>query len=261
MHPAEFALTGLVWDQFFNAGADLVQQNYNSSGAPVSADSSLMDAQAAWTNVSTSTFAFATLGATDRCPSLVKECGQQQSFDGFNDVGWVSLSGCCTLAVTWYSTTIDEADMALNVRFPWTTGGGSGYDVQTVMTHENGHVLGLGHSTASGAIMQATYAGVQRTVGQDDARGVTFLYPGTNAVGAISGFVTSNGVGVAGATVQIANLPLSTTTDAAGGFTFIGVPAIGEYSLSASAKRYSTATEEGVTVGSSVTIELQRRGR
>ena len=109
--------------------------------------------------------------------------------------------------------------------------------------------------------MQASYNGVQRTLGQDDERGVTFLYPETNAVGAISGVVTSNGVGVAGATVQIANLPLSTTTDAAGGFTFIGVPEIGEYSLSASAKRYMTATEQGVTVGGSVTIELQRRGR
>ena len=262
IQPAEFTVTGLVWDQFFDPGADFVQQNYNANGAPLSADASLMDAQDAWTNVSTSRFAFASLGSTERCPSLVKECPGPQDFDGNNDIGWLSLSGCCTLAVTWYSTTTDEADIALNIRMPWTTAGGSGYDVQTVVIHENGHVLGLGHSTAAGSIMQATYAGVQRTLSDDDRRGVTFLYPEANAVGTISGTVISNGVGVAGVKVQIANLPLSTTTDSAGRFTFFGVPQIGEYSLSASAKGYLTATENGVDVGdSSVTIELRRRGK
>ena len=87
------------------------------------------------------------------------------------------LSGCCTLGVTWYSTSRDEADMALNSKFRWTTNGGSGYDLQTVMLHEDGHVAGLGHSSLSSAVMYAYYSGVRRVLTPDDMCGISTLYP------------------------------------------------------------------------------------
>ena len=109
-----------------------------------------MTTQDTWTAVSDSTFAFS-YDTTDRCPSLVRECQGPQVFDGFNDVAWLELRGCCTLRVTWFGTSMDEADMALNTKFNWT----NDYDPETVFLHENGHVVGLGHSNVVGAVMEA----------------------------------------------------------------------------------------------------------
>ena len=120
-------------------------------------------------------------GATTRCPSLVAECPGGQVFDGFNDVAWMDLGRCsigrCTLGVTWFATTDpDEGDMALNTRVSWRTNG-SDYDVESVMLHENGHVLSLGHSSVTQAVMYAYYGGLRRSLHQDDIDGVTSLYP------------------------------------------------------------------------------------
>ena len=259
--PAEFTTTGLVWDQFFNSnvGDDEVQQNYNNAGAPVGALASITNSEDTWTEVNTAKASFAALGTTNRCPSLVKECPGPQAFDGFNDIGWAAISGCCTLAITWSGTGIDEADMAVNSRFQWTTSGGNGYDLETVLLHENGHVWGLGHSPVSGAIMEATYAGVRRSLHVDDERGVTYLYPESGATGSITGTVTgSSGSAIAGAKVTVPNFPNSATTDATGAYSLDGVPAIGSYSVTASAEGYSAATLDGVLVpASNVTFILQ----
>ena len=53
-------------------------------------------------------------------------------------------------------------------------------DVQNVVTHEAGHVLGLGHSPVAGATMQATAPPgetTKRTLAQDDVDGVCAIYP------------------------------------------------------------------------------------
>jgi Matrixin len=167
-----FTTTGLVWDRL------PVVQNYNPSKESVITGQDALEAtHTTWSEVTTSAAEIVSGGTTDRCPSLVQECKGRQRFDGNNDVGWVSIGGCCTLAVTWYGTTIDEADMALNINFPWFDDGISDYDVETVYLHENGHVLGLGHSPVAGSVMEATYAGVRDTLHTDDIAAVTFLYP------------------------------------------------------------------------------------
>ena len=66
--------------------------------------------------------------------------------------------------------------MALNTKFPWATDG-TDYDVETVYLHENGHVLGLGHSNVVGAVMEAYYGGVRWALLDDDIAGITSLYP------------------------------------------------------------------------------------
>jgi len=171
----DFTFTGLVWDSF------PVVQNYNDSGEPGSlggvGDTIVLSSQATWTDVSSSFGELISGGSTTRCPSLIPECPGDQVFDGFNDFAWLPL-GPGMLGVTWFSTSIDEADVALSTNFPWFDDGGD-FDAETVAVHENGHVLGVGHSPVFGAVMEPVYAGVRRTLAQDDIDAITCLYPET----------------------------------------------------------------------------------
>ena len=177
---ADYSTTGLVWDQFFDIDSnnDLVTQNYNSANDPTggAALDALLSGHTTWNDVSGSRFVFSYGGTTDRWPSLVRESPGKQFLDGMNDVAWMKLRGGRILGVTWYDVAADEADMALNTQFSWATNG-SDSDVETVFLHENGHVLGLGHSDVTGSIMEAVYAGVRRDLHQDDIDGISSLYP------------------------------------------------------------------------------------
>ena len=239
---AGFTVTGLVWD------ALPVVQNYNPSGEPLAAQTALTNTHATWDGVATSNFDIDFGSTTTRCPSLVKECDGPQVFDDFNDVGWKRL-GPRTLGVTWFSTSRDEADMALNTRFNWNTDG-SRYDIETVFNHENGHVVGLGHSKITGAVMEATYAGVRRNLHDDDKEGVTFLYD-ANVTGVVSGTVTDGTNPVAGATVSLGGTSLSATTAADGTYSIAGVPDPVTYDVTASAGGFTSSTSrqsvDGVT--------------
>ena len=167
-----FSTTGLVWD---NATAT---QRYNPSGQPVSGQSALTGTQGSW-NGAGSRFRFVNGGTTSTCPSLVPGCAGGQRFDGENGVGWAVLEEG-TLGVTVYSTSIDEADMGINTGYPWNLGCqelGTSYDLQTVLLHENGHVVGLDHSSDTGAIMYPSYQQADCTLGQDDINGIRSIYP------------------------------------------------------------------------------------
>lgn len=177
-----YTASGLVWDVL------PVTVNYNGGGRPSylaasTARAQLTTAMQTWTDVPTSSFAFADGGNTTRCPSLVKECPGPQAFDGHNDVGWIDIKDPSVLGVTWYSTSIDEFDMAIDNRnFTWSTtcANVSGqYDLQTVYLHELGHALGLGHSSDAQAVMYAYYSGAHCALSQDDIDGVSALYPET----------------------------------------------------------------------------------
>jgi hypothetical protein len=170
---AAFTLNGLYWDTLTTL------QNYNPAGQPTGAAlTALTRTHSTWNGVSGSSYRLSYGGTVNRCPSLVRECRGQQRFDGFNDVGWARLSGG-TLGVTWYSTSIDEADMAINNRYAWTTTCtqvGDAYDLQTVFLHENGHVAGLGHSSDPNAVMYPSYQTARCTLGTDDRNGIAALY-------------------------------------------------------------------------------------
>jgi hypothetical protein len=168
-----FTTTGLVWD------ALPVAVNYNNAGAAISgAQSELTAAMGTWTDVATSNFAFVSGPDTTRCPSLVKECPGPQQYDGKNDVGWINIADPSVLGVTWYSTSVDEFDMAIdNANFTWVNGCAGSYSLQTVYLHEVGHALGLGHSSIVEAVMYAYYGGPRCSLHQDDIDGVSSLYP------------------------------------------------------------------------------------
>lgn len=168
-----YTFTGLFWDVL------PVVQNYNPAGQPTTAaQTALGNTYPDWSSVSGSTYRITSGGTTDRCPSLVKGCRGGQRYDGNNDVGWARLSGG-TLGVTWYSTSVDEADMAVNTRYTWSTGCrqvAGAYDLETVFLHENGHVAGLGHSSDPSAVMYPSYQTARCSLSADDKAGLAALY-------------------------------------------------------------------------------------
>jgi hypothetical protein len=85
---------------------------------------------------------------------------------------------------------IDDADIIFNnIGFCWydydsahpdvTCTGGKPVDTLSIITHEQGHFLGLGHTNVSGATMEPAYLGGNdlASIEQDDIDGVCALYP------------------------------------------------------------------------------------
>jgi hypothetical protein len=218
----------------------------------------LLDTYTQWNGVSSSIFEFLPGMARSICPSLAKECPGPQYLDFSNDVAFIPIGGCCTLAATWYVTsdTNPEADIVINSRVNWDS-----IDLATVLLHENGHALGLGHSDAPDSVMAATYTVANLTLSEDDIRGITYLYPASaESLGIVSGTVSdSSGVPIAGAKVTIDYFPgPAATTDTDGMFSIPGVPILGTYSVTASAKSYRSQSQDGSPNGEPLAFELPR---
>lgn len=105
---------------------------------------------------------------------------------------------------------ISEADIALNP-YPYsaageplefsTDGTPATYDLQSTLTHELGHFLGLNHSSVIGATMNPTQAlngtfGLaamnERTLSESDRAAVKSIYGPRNDIGAIDGRILNN---------------------------------------------------------------------
>jgi hypothetical protein len=135
---------------------------------------------------------------------------------------------------------IIESDIFLNSAFPWSVaanGESNRFDVESVLLHEIGHFLGLGHSALGETELKSGGRSVlgkrsvmfpiayptgsiqDRTLQADDIAGITDIYGDTNAgaeLGAIQGRVTLNGAGVFGAHVTAFN---PATGDLVSGYT------------------------------------------
>jgi hypothetical protein len=178
----EYATIGFRWPDA-RAG-----QSYNPAGEPVAgAVAALHGAQATWSSVDGAAFRFVDEGLTTRCPSLW--CGGDA--DGHNDVAWGALpcgtTSCILGATTFFGTPsrrgldIAESDVLLShdisgLGKTWHTDGGH-VDIETVMLHENGHVLGLSHASDPGAVMYRAVLEVRRELSNADVAGLTWLYP------------------------------------------------------------------------------------
>jgi hypothetical protein len=150
--------------------------------------------------------------------------------DGISVIGFQSRPelartlGATTFTIDTVTGEIVESDIFLNSAFDWSVASGGDptrYDTQSVMTHELGHLLGLGHSALGETEPRVTGGRTvlgkravmfpiayprgnveDRSLEADDVAGITDLY-GTSTVdrelGTISGRVTRNGTGVFGA--------------------------------------------------------------
>jgi hypothetical protein len=183
---SDFSLNERTLPQFNDqyTDNDFFTQYYNDANQPTGVSHlTLIASQDIWTSVTSSNFAFDVHDddndlTTDRCPSIVRECPGKQFPDGFSDVAWMQIRDKNTLGVTWYYSSLPEADIALNTNFSWevnsTTKGI--FDPLTVLIHEEGHIIGLGHSKVDGAIMEAVYDGKRQTLHLDDICGIQTIY-------------------------------------------------------------------------------------
>ena len=103
-----------------------------------------------------------------------------------NSNGHICTGSCLAATLTGYYTgnTIYDADVYTNQRYSYTssgeTDGCSGeYDIDGIMVHEVGHVIGIGHSNVTGATMYPSVSSCNlnnRTLEADDIAAKNDLY-------------------------------------------------------------------------------------
>jgi hypothetical protein len=184
-------------------------------------------AAATWQGVPGTTLRFEDQGFTTAGPV---------GLDGRSTLGFLDrpdldrVLGSTSLLLDATTGALVEADVFFNTRFAWSVapqGEAGAVDVESVVLHELGHVIGLGHSAigeterlaaggrrvlGSGAVMFpiALTAGAtaDRILQDDDEAAVQDLYATDaqrSATGSITGRVIKNGRGVFGAHVLAFN--------------------------------------------------------
>ena len=164
-----------------------------------------------WENVTGASISFNYNGTTTDTLSAEQD---NVNMIGWTAEGWIAgIEVPGTFGVTyygWYDTNtllFDEVDIALNLYWPWSTTGETNVcDIQGVVTHEVGHMLGLAHTdweveqgTMTWAQFKAKYSdrceatmmsgpnflsehtvsqtALLRTLEADDIAGISVLYP------------------------------------------------------------------------------------
>ena len=78
---------------------------------------------------------------------------------------------------------INSHDHTLTTQQPAPAGA---FDLQTILTHEAGHFLGLAHATSETSVMYAFYAQDARELTPDDVAGLCAAYPPTVGTAGLS---------------------------------------------------------------------------
>jgi hypothetical protein len=114
--------------------------------------------------------------------------GNAGTYDGVNQIQFVSLGASTTIAVTttWYyrgTGQAVESDGQYNTYYAWSTSGAAGaMDVLNIATHEVGHTFGLNHPKGPGVSCLTMYAYAnagetqKRTLGDGDILGIEAIY-------------------------------------------------------------------------------------
>ncbi|HUZ47741.1 MAG TPA: matrixin family metalloprotease [Terriglobia bacterium] len=144
---------------------------------------------------------------------------------------------------------IADADIEFNPNYTFYTNtvpSGIAFNLQSVATHEEGHLLGMDHSGIGHAMMfpfgDTEFSGQPLSLAADDSIGISSLYPCVNpgsgpsctakfstATGKISGTVTLNSAGAFGAHVvaidtATGDVVMDGLTAPDGSYTLVGVP-------------------------------------
>lgn len=220
----------------------------NEQGMPDVSDGSDFDAITnsfqAWQDVGTSSLSFDYEGPTD--------LEQANSSDGVNLISFVDDAtfamlppGVIAVCIPRFDNTsgdILDADIIFSPDLDFdTTGDPDAFDVQSVATHEIGHLLGLDHiaNLASTMYPYGTLGETApRSLEQDDRAGVSAIYPNSTfamTTGSLSGTITSEGLPVfAGHVVAVDSSgrpSVSTIIDELDGtYSIVGLPA-GSYTV------------------------------
>jgi Matrixin len=108
----------------------------------------------------------------------------------FRDESWTYENAATALAlttVTFNTRTGDIYDVDMEINTPLLGSGAplafGNYDLQSVVTHEAGHFLGLAHSEQPGATMLRSYDPRMRSLGADDIAGICTIYPPDRSTG------------------------------------------------------------------------------
>ena len=134
---------------------------------------------------------------------------------------------------------IVEADILLNDFFPFSLSSTDANYVGNVITHEAGHLIGLGHSQVIGSSMFYSLSRGQSQVSSDDKSGIYSIYPNSDSSkGSIRGTIMGGPalVGVFGAHVQAFSLKTgkiaaSTISEINGNFSIQSLPINDSYFL------------------------------
>jgi hypothetical protein len=186
-----------VWWRNACVGYDL-QQGASKQVPYATADAMFAAAFAKWTSV---TCTGAPAGDSARVSIDTRDlgpvqCDQVQYNDDqgnqhvilFHDDVWPHDDANNTLGLTTITFDPDtgeiyDADMEINATVPLTVSDPvpkDGYDLQSIITHESGHFLGMAHSGDNYATMYAIYVHgttTMRTLHDDDREGICSIYP------------------------------------------------------------------------------------
>lgn len=112
--------------------------------------------------------------------------GQAPATIELNSNGRICTGSCLAATLTGYysGNIIYDADVYTNTKYKFTssgeTDGCSGeFDIDGIMVHEVGHVIGIGHSNVAGATMYPTVSSCNynnRTLENDDRAAAADLY-------------------------------------------------------------------------------------
>lgn len=181
--------TGVEWTQTYTFE---VNQNGSTNITDIDrVEQIFFDSFFQWSDQNCTDWSWSYEGRTNRSPT---NNGDNLDIIGFTS-SWprnygdaYSTIGLTMAMFNWQENT--EADVTFNEQV-WTFVEGTPAnwtyqaDLQSIATHEFGHVLGLGHTNRAGSTMVPSYDDTTgfRTLGNDDVNGVCSLYPGSGGSG------------------------------------------------------------------------------
>lgn len=228
-------VVSLRWNQqirYFITNRDVAQVT------AVDLQSALARAFAQWTGVDGAGVSSQFVGFTGADP-FVRDNASVIGFQSRADLD--RTLGATTFTINTTTGEVVESDIFLNSTFAWSSaaaGVAGRFDVESILVHEVGHLVGLGHSALGETeLLDSTRRRVlskravmfpiaypsgnieDRTIEIDDRAGLLDIYGNSESdrrLGSIAGRVTLNGAGIFGAHVTAFN---PSTRAIVGGFS------------------------------------------